>query len=66
MDIYTYIQPHSTFVQVEEFELVPLPRTTRSPGLVAVDGELWPFATTRARVLPAKMTLLGVGGGAKP
>jgi len=47
------------YIKVEEFELCPLPRTEADPGMVAIDGELVAFATTRVSVLPSKLTLLG-------
>jgi hypothetical protein len=47
------------YLKAEEFELTPLPRTEREPGMVAIDGELMPFATTHVSVLPSKLTMLG-------
>jgi sphingosine kinase len=47
------------YIKVEELELFPLPRTEADPGMVAIDGELVDFATTRVSVLPSKLTLLG-------
>ena len=49
------------YEKVVEFELDPNPRTERNPGLVAVDGELWPFAKTKCKVLPIRLNVLGVG-----
>ena len=42
--------PWVQYYKVEEFELDPLPRTPRDPGMVAIDGELWPFAKTSVQV----------------
>lgn len=47
------------YIKAEELELFPLPRTEADPGMVAIDGELVDFATTRVSVLPSKLTLLG-------
>ena len=58
----TVVNADASFVEylkAEEFELTPLPRTEREPGMVAIDGELMPFATTHVSVLPSKLTMLG-------
>ena len=47
------------YIKAEEYELLPLPRTEADPGMVAIDGELMPFASTHVSVLPSKLTMLG-------
>ena len=49
------------YVECEAFELLPEPRTAEDPGLLAVDGEEWPLASTMVTVLPGKLQLLGAG-----
>ena len=56
-------EPWCGYEKVEEFTITPEPRTAREPGMIAIDGELWPFASTSVRVLPRKLQLLG---GAPP
>ena len=51
--------PWVEYLKVSAFELEPLPRTPREPGMIAVDGEEWPLAKTLVEVLPQRLTLLG-------
>ena len=51
--------PWVEYLKVSAFELEPLPRTPREPGMIAVDGEEWPLAKTLVEVLPQQLTLLG-------
>lgn len=47
------------YTKVTALELCPQPRTEKQPGMVAIDGELVPFAETSIVVLPSKLMLLG-------
>ncbi|EOD13703.1 hypothetical protein EMIHUDRAFT_246668 [Emiliania huxleyi CCMP1516] len=57
--------PFLEYVKATEIELDPQPRTAEQPGMLAIDGELVPYASTHISVLPGKLHVLGAvkGGG---
>ena len=47
-------------VRADALRLAPSPRTTTSPGLVDIDGELVPFGPCEARAHPAMLRVLSL------